>query len=765
MNSEPTVLGRTVAESTLRTIERPRSLKKSPNVIVIVLDDVGFAQLGCFGSDISTPSFDRLAEEGLRYNRFHVTSLCSPTRASLLTGRNHHAVGMGFVPDVPLRLPGYTGRIPPSAVTVARHLRDAGYSTMAVGKWHLTPRYDRTASGPFGLWPLGQGFERFYGFLHADTNQWTPNLVSDNHFVEPPKRPEDGYHLTEDLVDIGIRQLRAQQNATPEKPFFLYLATGAQHAPHQVPPEWIEPYRGRFDSGWEEWRQDTFERQRKSGIVPETTTCTARPTWVQDWKALPDEERRLYARMQEIFAAFLSHTDHQIGRLLGALDELGLSEDTLVIALSDNGASAEGGPIGSVNEGRFTLGLDNLADNLAHIDELGGFRLYNHYPWGWAWAGNTPFRLWKRYAWLGGTRVPLIVRWPAEIEAKGEIRGQFCHAVDVTPTILDVCGVTPATEVDGVTQQGLDGASLRPTFKQPNGPPPRNIQYFEMLGSRSIYVDGWKATTDRVLRGVAAEEQRIPGSRELVDDKWLLFDLDEDFSEERDLADENPDVVRQLVDLWFAEAGRCAVLPMGDWLDRRSPDLHAAIAPPPTPMFDRKVFRPGGGPIADEVIPPMTFGGQVVFDLQVPEQDARGVLAAHGNWTGGWVLFVERGHLTLVLNSLGHEHRLRAPDPMLAGFRQVTFCFAPGLEGATSLELSVDSQAVASVALPADVVLGPGQADGNGLRLGYDAGFPVCDDYEPPFPWTGEIHRVTFEPRGFKPIDDQAAADDAVHRD
>ncbi len=766
MNVARSAFGRTIAETNIPLAESREPLVSKPNVVVIVLDDVGFAQLGCFGSDVATPSFDRLASAGLRYNRFHVTSLCSPTRASLLTGRNHHAVGMGFVPDLPLRLPGYSGRIPRSAATLARHLRDAGYSTMALGKWHLTPRYDRTASGPFDLWPLGQGFERFYGFLHADTNQWTPNLVCDNHFVEPPRPPEQGYHLTADLVDVAIRQLRAQQNATPEKPFFLYLATGAQHAPHQVPPEWIEAYRGHFDGGWERWRRETFERQKVCGVVPEDAACSQRPSWVQDWDGLPQGEQRLYARMQEVFAGFLTHTDHHVGRLFDCLEELNVDQNTVVIALSDNGASAEGSSIGSVNEGRFTLDLDDLADNLAHIDDLGGFRLYNHYPWGWAWAGNTPFRLWKRYAWLGGTRVPLIIRWPAGIENCGEVRQQLSHVVDIAPSILDLCDVSPDEVIDGISQQPLDGASLRTTFGSSSAPSPRDVQYFEMLGSRSIYAGRWKATTDRVVHGVADEERLVTGSHSLEADTWALFDLEEDFAEVNDLAIQHPDVVQRLADMWWSEAGRNSVLPMGNWLDRRSPtDLMSAMQPPPPSMFSRKTFRPGGGPIADEAVPMLSFGGEVEIDVDVPGTVPDGVLCAQGNWTGGWALIILASRPTYVLNSVGREYRIEAANPLNPGRHIVGFSYAPQSGSRAAISVTIDGEVVGSGEFAAGTPIGTGQADGSGLRIGHDVGFPVSGDYTPPFAWAGTIHAVTVTPRPSRPVDTSELALDAIHRD
>ena len=389
--------------------------------------------------------------------------MCSPTRAALLTGQNHHAVGMGFLPEVPISFPGYNGRIPKSAAALPRLLRDAGYSTFAVGKWHLTPRWEVSASGPFTQWPLGLGFERYYGFLAGDTNQWAPELVRDNGFIEPPGNWRDGYHLTEDLTDQALRFVRDAQHATPGKPFLLWYATGAQHAPHQAPAEWIERFRGHFDDGWDRWRETVFARQLELGIVPAGTEPSSRPEWVTPWGELPADHRRLFARMMEVYAGFLAHTDAQVGRLLGGLEEMGLAENTLVVCCSDNGASAEGGPHGSFNELRFTHDrLDVVDETVALLDQLGGPRSYEHYPWGWAWAGNTPFKLWKRYTWLGGVRTPLVVRWPRGIPQaeRGAVRSQFCHAVDLLPTVLAVTGVDRPAEVDGVAQRSLDGASI-----------------------------------------------------------------------------------------------------------------------------------------------------------------------------------------------------------------------------------------------------------------------------------------------------------------
>ena len=738
-------IGRTADETTLAPAAAASGHAVRPNVVMIVLDDLGFGQLGCFGSDIETPNFDRLAAAGLRYNRFHVTAVCSPTRAALLTGRNHHAVGMGFVPDAPLRVPGYTGRIPKSAATLAHHLREAGYSTFAVGKWHLTPRPDRTASGPFDWWPLGQGFERFYGFLHADTNQWTPNLVSDNHFVDPPARPEDGYHLTEDLVDTARRQILDQQQATPGKPFFLYLATGATHTPHQVPAEWSDRYRGRYDDGWQRWRERTFARQVDNGAVPAGTELTERPPWVADWDALPDAERRLYARMHEVYAGFLSHTDHQVGRLLGLLEELGLSEDTLIMVCSDNGASAEGGSSGTINEHRFLLGMDNLDDNLARMDELGGFRLYNHYAWGWAWAGNTPFRLWKRYTWLGGTRVPLIMHWPDGIAARGEVRDQFCHAVDLMPTVLDVCGIEPADIVAGVRQQPIDGVSLKASMADPKAPEVRQTQYFELLGSRSIYHQGWKATTDRVGKGVADEERLVEGSKELATDRWSLFDLREDFSEARDLAAERPDVLARLENLWWAEAGRNQVLPMGDYMSRTSTDRDRMSEPSPHAAGRRLVLRPGAGPVAAEAVPSLALGGRVVVDVEIPDPDAAGILCAQGDWTGGWALYIRDRRLRYALNAVSNEHHVVSDQALSPGRHTLSIRYTPDGAGGGSLAMFDGDTEIGSGRLPLSPALGAMQTDGSGLRIGHDGGFPVCEHYQPPFAWPGVLHRVVID--------------------
>jgi arylsulfatase A-like enzyme len=733
--------GRTVAESTPSFEPLPRPREGAPNVVVIVLDDLGFAQLGCFGGDVDTPAIDGLAANGLRYGSFHVTALCSPTRACVLTGRNHHAVGMGFLTDLPTGFPGYNGRIPRSAATMPRLMRDVGYSTFAVGKWHLIPRWEQSASGPFDRWPLGLGFERYYGFLAGDTNQFSPELVSDNGFIDPPTSPREGYHLSEDLADRAIRMILDQQQATPGKPFFLYFATGAMHAPHQAPADWIDRFRGRYDEGWEAFRERAFARQQEMGLLRGGAELPARPRWIAEWSRLPAEERRLYARMMEVYAAFLAHTDHQIGRVLEFLRARGLLDDTLVLLLSDNGASAEGGPLGSHNEHRFTHDLvDDRETLLAHANELGGHRAYNHYAWGWAWAGNTPFRLWKRFAWLGGVRTPLVVQWPRGIAARGEVRAPFCHAIDLLPTVLDVAGIEAPASVDGVAQQPIDGASLRATFDDPAAQSPRRTQYFEMLGSRALWHDGWKATTDHVGKQLTVERELVEGSQSFDDDHWALFRLEDDPAEARDLAAERPEVVKRLVELWWIEAGRNRVLPLEDGFTSRA----VAMEPSPWGFRGRAELAAGGGPVSETVLPPMAGGFRFQADLEVPADGARGVIAALGDWSNGWACYVVDGRPIVCLNRFGEPIRAAATEALAPGARCVQVLYRRSQAGGGPLALCVDGTVVARANVPADLPF-RWQIGGAGLLVGRDRGFPVCDDYEPPAEFHGRIERVVIE--------------------
>ena len=722
----------------------PKAPPGSPNVVVIVLDDTGFAQLGPFGSDIATPGISRLADEGLRFNRFHVTALCSPTRASLLTGRNHHAVGAGFLVDMPMAFPGYCARIPKSAAPLPRILREAGYNTLAVGKWHLAPRGERTAAGPFDRWPLGFGFERYYGFLHGDANHWTPNLVSDNHYIDAPGKPEDGYHLTEDLADQAIRMVLEQKHSAQHKPFFLYWALGATHAPHHVAPEWAEPYRGKFDDGWDRWRERAFSRQVEDGVVPPGTTLTGRPPWVTGWADLPPDERRMHARAQEVFAGFLTHADEQVGRFLSFLDQIGESENTLVMLLSDNGASAEGGRHGTLNEHRFSARVpDSAEDNLRALGDWGGWRSYNHYSWGWAWAGNTPLRLWKRYTWLGGTRTPLIIRWPRGISARGEVRGQFCHAVDIAPTLLDACGLHQPGAIDGVPQDPFDGASLTAAFDDAGAAAPRSTQYFEMLGSRSIVHNGWKATTDHVSKGVADEEELMTGSRNFQADHWALF-RPGDFSEAEDVSAEHPEVVLALEEIWLDEAGRNHVFPLSEGLT----DRLKSVIPPEYPPGPRRIFYPGA-PVPDEALPSLAGGFTIEVRTEVPAGETEGMLCALGDWNGGFALYVMDSRLAFCFCPASQSFTTTSDERLPAGARVLGVTCRPQQNG-VSFTLTCDGDAIGSAT--ADITIPAAfQHGGTHLCIGHDDRFPVTDAYRPPFPWGTPIQCVVIEaptPRG-----------------
>jgi arylsulfatase len=646
---------------------------------------------------------------------------------------------MGFLTDIPTTFPGYSTRIPTSAATLPRILRDAGYNTMAIGKWHLAPRFDQQASGPFDRWPLGLGFERYYGFPAGDTNQFAPNLIRDNSYIDQPRAPEDGYTLNEDLADQAIRMIGEQQESTPHQPFFMYYATGAMHAPHQAPRAWIDRYKGRFDDGWDAWRDRVFARQKDAGIVPPDARLTERPDGLAAWSDLPDDERRLYARQMEVFAGFLSHTDHEIGRVIDFLEDLGILDDTIVMVCSDNGASAEGGAHGSFNEHAWALGQEDDFDvALARIDELGGERAYNHYSWGWAWAGNTPLRLWKRYTWLGGTRTPLIVHWPNGVDGRGAVRSQFCHAIDLAPTILDAAGVAAPTAVDGVDQQPMHGASLLPTFRDGGAPAPRDTQYFEMLGSRSIVRGRWKATTDHISQGVP-DEARLAGSRDFDADRWLLFDLNDDFSEARDLADAHPEVVRDLEQLWWSEAGRYQVLPLDDSLVNRV--LH--MEPSPHPPRYRWSFRPGVA-VAEESTPPLAGGFHLTARVEPIAEGARGVLVAQGDWTNGWAFLVLDGRLEYVLSRFGVEYRVTADASLPVGASELRVEYTREDGGGGPVQLLADGAPIGSGRLPRDLPF-RWQIGGARLHVGLDRGLPVCADYRPPFPFRGSVREAIFE--------------------
>ena len=709
-----------------RYVPYPKPTGGAPNIVVIVLDDVGFGQLGCFGSPIRTPNIDRLAAEGLRYNRFHVTSICSSTRAALMTGRNHHAVGVGATQETSFALPGYNGRIPKSAAALPRLLRDNGYNTFAVGKWHLTPQAEYSSAGPFERWPLGLGFERYYGFLGAETNHWSPELVRDNTPIEIPEH--DGYHLTEDLADQAINMIRNQRHAAPDKPFLCWFATGAAHAPHHVSREWFEPYAGAFDGGWEEMREGIYARQLEMGIIPRGTVNTPRPEWVQQWAGLSDGERRLFCRYMEVFAGFVTHTDAQIGRILDYLDKHELTDNTIVMVMSDNGTSSEGGVHGTLNESASWLGEHaTIEEALAHIDDIGGPNHTNHYPWGWAWAGNAPFQLWKRYSWLGGVRAPLVVRWPNRITDKGAVRTQFMHAVDLTPTLMSACGLTMPDVVDGVTQQRIDGADASATFDSAHTPEHRTTQYFEMHGSRSIYSEGWKATTNFVSP-LFNERAFITGSHKYDDDTWQLFNLDEDFSESTDLSGRHPDKVRALESLWVDVATQNNVFPLFD------PSANYPVHPGEYPLPRSMMYEPSDVPVAAGRVPMMLGGFTMTARVTCASQMEGGVLAAFGDHQGGWAFRIVDGEVRFDAVHGKQRTSLRG-GRIGVGEHDIEVTMVRG----GALTLSVDGREVASGSFAAMFFFPGVTTSAGGMWVGRHDGLEVSDDYQSPAHFSGEL--------------------------
>ncbi len=614
----------------------------APNVIVVLLDDVGYAQFGAYGSDIATPTFDRLASEGRRYANFHTTALCSPTRACLLTGRNHHSNGMARVVELASGFPGYNATIPKENGFLSEILRSNGYATFAVGKWHLTPATEMAAGSPRDKWPLGRGFDRYYGFMGGETDQYHPELVSDNHPVEPPLAPDDGYHLTEDLTDHAIRYLADLRGAAPATPFLLWFAPGACHAPHQAPAGYIESYRGHFDKGWDTWREEVFARQLASGLLPVGTQLSERPSWVPAWDTLSPDERRLAARLMEVFAGFLTHTDAQVARLLDFVDELGESENTIVIVMSDNGASAEGGARGSFNEQYFFNFIpESLEENLERIDDLGTPKANNHYPWGWAWAGNTPLKRFKRDTHEGGVADPLIVHWPSRLGTGGGTRHQYVHAIDLLPTLLELIGIESPDSISGVEQSPIEGVSFASTLEDPVAPATHTTQYYEMLGSRALYHDGWKAVVFHTPPFIAYDGSDT--SKPFDEDVWELYHVAEDFSEVDDLATSHPAKLEELKELWWVEAAKYQVLPLNNQPGRFGD---------PRYRRNRHEFLGPVGPLAEALAPNLKNRSFVIqADLAPdPGRSLSGVIVAHGSHAGGYVLFIDEGRLRFTYN-------------------------------------------------------------------------------------------------------------------
>lgn len=612
-----------------------------PNVVLVVLDDTGFADLGCYGSDIATPTLDRLARNGVLFNNFHVTPLCSPTRAALLTGRNHHTVGMRFLASVDTGQPNCRGRITHQAGTIPELLRGGGYATMGTGKWHLVPVWNSGAAGPFDDWPLARGFDRFYGFLGGVVDQWHPELVQDNHTIEPPE--SDGYHVSADIVDQSIHYLKDHLSLRPDDPFFLYVAFGATHAPHQVPIDYIERYVEPSGKGWDQTRIDRLRRQVELGVVPPGTELAPRNEGVRPWAELSDDEQKLAARLQAAYAGFVEHTDEQIGRLVTFLSESGVLDTTLILVMSDNGASMEGGDLGAVHvHTSYATRPQSVTEQLEQLDLLGGPASSSHYAAGWAMASNTPFRRYKRYVDGGGVNAPLIAHWPAGIVDKGAVRSEFVHVIDIMPTLLEVAKIDAPTTLNGIKQLPITGESIAGMLSGARREHVRESQYFEMFGQRAIWVDGWKA--------IAWHDRGTPYDT----DPWHLYHLDTDFSEVHDLATTRPDKLAELKALWERDARLHGVFPLDD---RGMNELLHSGPNNATRVFD---LRPGQSYLTSGLIPTsMSFrvGGRVTL-----EPSTSGALIARGGESGGFTIFALDGTIVFEINELGQPHRIVTPE-------------------------------------------------------------------------------------------------------
>jgi arylsulfatase len=754
------VVGRTYEQSEPAWPEPPRAKEGAPNVLFIVLDDTGFGHLGSYGSPIATPNLDSLAEGGVRYSNMHTTALCSPTRTCILTGRNHHSNNMACITEGSTGYLGYNANIPFENGFLPEMLLQHGYNTYAVGKWHLTPIDQVSAAGPYDRWPLGRGFERYYGFLGGDTHQYYPELTYDNHAVEPEKTPEEGYHLTEDLVDKAISFVADTKQVAPNKPFFMYFATGAMHAPHHVPKEWADKYQGEFDDGWDAYREKVFAKQKELGIAPQDAELSRHDPDVQDWDALPEEERKLYARMMEVYAGFLEHTDFHIGRLMDFLKKIGEFDNTLIMVISDNGASAEGGPAGSINESYFFNNVpESVEDNLKAIDGLGGPEYFNHYPWGWTWAGNTPFRRWKRETYRGGISDPFIIHYPNGIQAKGQVRMQYTHAIDMVPTVLDLLGLEAPTSIKGVSQAPIEGVSFAHTFEDPLTASKHRTQYFEMLGHRSIFHNGWRAVCPwpgpSFAEAGTGFGNPISAEKltELDENQWELYHVDEDFAENHNVAAENRAKLIEMIAQWYVEAGKYNVLPIDGRGAVRVVDERPTIAVARTSY----TYYPGTQPVAVSAgANVMNRPHSITADVEIPEEGVEGVVFSHGGSDGGYSLYVKDGKLQYVHNYVASEYfHVESVDKVPAGRHQLRFEFEvtgppdiPGGKGVPGrAQLYFDDKLVGHADFPYTTPLMFGVA-GGALESGRDSGSPVTPEYSPPYEFTGTIHSVTVDVSG-----------------
>ncbi len=715
-------------------IEQLRPPKGAPNVLVILVDDAGFGAASAFGGPCQTPAAERLAAGGLKYNRFHTTALCSPTRQALLTGRNHHSVGMGGITEIASGAPGYCSVLPNTASPIARTLKLNGYATAQFGKCHEVPVWETSPAGPFDAWPTGGGgFEYFYGFIGGEAHQWYPTLYEGTNPVEIKKTPEEGYHLMEDMTDKAIGWIGQQKALIPDKPFFVYFAPGATHAPHHVPKEWADKYKGKFDGGWDKLREETFAMQKTLGVIPPECQLTPRHKEIPAWDDMPENLKPVLRRQMEVYAGFLEYTDHHIGRLLDSLEKLGQLENTLVYyVIGDNGASAEGTLNGTFNEMLNFNGMSAIETPeflMARIDKLGGPDSYNHYAVGWAHAMNTPYQWTKQVAshW-GGTRNGTIVHWPKGIKGKGELRSQFHHVIDVAPTILEAAGLPEPIAVNGVQQKPIEGVSMLYSFNDAKAAERHETQYFEMFGNRGIYQKGWTAVTRHKTPWILIGE-KVPA---FDDDVWELYDTNKDWSQANNLAKQMPEKLHELQRLWLIEATRYNVLPMDDDLVKRfNPD---AAGRPVLIKGKTQILFGGMGHLSENtVLNIKNKSHSVTAEIEVPQRGAEGVIIAQGSNIGGWSLYAKGGKLKYCYNLLGiHYFYAESASAIPAGAHQVRMEFAYaggglGKGGAVSLYIDGKKVGEGNVGATAPMVF---SAD-DGCDVGEDTGAPVSPDYGP----------------------------------
>ena len=723
-------IGRTLEDSEAWFPEPPHPGEDAPNVIFVLLDDTGFAQFGCYGSEIDTENVNSLAQNGLQFTNFHVTPLCSPTRASLLTGRSQHAVGMRGVSNWQSGFPHQLGHISNHAGTIAEVLSSKGYATFCTGKWHLAPMEDTSAAGPFDQWPVQRGFDRFYGFLEGETDQFHPELTVDNHYIDPPKSPEEGYHLSEDLVDQLLRMISDSKGIRPDRPFFAYLPFGATHAPHQAPPKYLEKYRGAFDEGWDVMRERCYQKQIELGVIPEGTQLAPRNPGVDAWEDLPENQQKLAARLQEAFAAFLDHTDDQIGKLVDGLSAMGQLDNTILLVLADNGASQEGGPFGVMHEMKFFNGiLESPDEAIERIDDIGGPRSHTNYPWGWAQCGNSPFKWYKQNTHEGGVHVPLVFHWPKGLneDQAGSLRNQFVNVSDIVPTIYELIGISAPEQIKGFDQMPITGHSFVNILADSEAPATNTLQYFEQNGSRALVAGEWKAVC-----------KHEPGA-DFDTEPWELYHLADDMSECVNLADEQPEKLDELIEFWWSEAERNGVLP----IDERGLELFGARFRDrsPHPANRRYVYRPPMSPVTAQAS--AAVGGRS-WELTArisSDASSEGVLWATGNINSGMSIFIQNNRLVVDYNAFDDHTIVESEMEIPEGDSILTVTFRRGEGRAGSFELKVNDTPSGRADLPLYMRM----VSSIGQSIGSDHGSQVSTRYSGAFPFTGTLHEIVIQ--------------------